>query len=186
MTTNIQISGLPETTSIAPNDYLHVKKTDGIDYKIKQAASAVIGIIDTSTNLTTSNPVLLSGQWAKETNTGLIKQGDGITPYNNLPYFSDMVTDPIVKTANFVAKSGFTYLVDTTSGSISVTLPTPSQGITVFKIVDVGKNFEVNNCNILFNTNKIMGLSETINLDVSSWSYLISWTGNTAYGWEID
>lgn len=186
MTTNVQVSDLPETTSISPVDFLHVKKTDGVDYKIKQAATSVVGVRDTALNLSTTNPILLSGQWSKETNTGLIKQGDGVTPYNSLPYFSELVTDPVVKTSNFTAKSGFVYLVDTTSNAVNVTLPTPTQGITSFKIVDIGKNFEINNCNLIFTTNKIMGFSEDISLDISSWSYLTSWTGNVVYGWEVD
>ena len=41
---------------------------------------------DTSTNWTSTNPVLASGEPAFETDTGKFKIGDGVTAYNSLPY----------------------------------------------------------------------------------------------------
>ena len=42
---------------------------------------------DTSTNWSTVNPVLKSGEPGYETNTGKLKFGDGVTAWNGLPYF---------------------------------------------------------------------------------------------------
>jgi len=42
---------------------------------------------DTAANWTTSNPLLLEGEPALETDTGKLKFGDGSTTYNSLPYF---------------------------------------------------------------------------------------------------
>ena len=37
---------------------------------------------------TASDEVLLAGEWGKETDTGKLKQGDGVTTWNTLTYFS--------------------------------------------------------------------------------------------------
>lgn len=53
------------------------------DVKILNAA---VGIsVDTTTNWTTVNPILLKGQMALDSVTGTIKIGDGVTAYNSLP-----------------------------------------------------------------------------------------------------
>ncbi len=41
-----------------------------------------------------ANPVLLSGEWGKETDTGKMKNGDGVTAWNSLDYsvLSDLET----------------------------------------------------------------------------------------------
>ncbi len=40
----------------------------------------------TAAEWTTANPVLLSGEWGKETDTGKMKNGDGVTAWNSLTY----------------------------------------------------------------------------------------------------
>ena len=40
----------------------------------------------TATQWTAANPVLAAGELAIETNTNQFKIGDGVTPYNDLPY----------------------------------------------------------------------------------------------------
>jgi len=42
---------------------------------------------DTSSNWTTNNPILGSGEPGYETDTRKIKYGDGVTPWASLPYF---------------------------------------------------------------------------------------------------
>lgn len=41
---------------------------------------------DTATNWTTTNPTLASGEPGFETDTGYLKWGDGVTPWNTLAY----------------------------------------------------------------------------------------------------
>lgn len=41
---------------------------------------------DSSTNWQTVNPILANGEFGKETDTGKIKNGDGVTPWNELGY----------------------------------------------------------------------------------------------------
>lgn len=43
---------------------------------------------DTAANFTAANPTLAQGQWAKETDTGKVKLGDGSTAWNSLDYYS--------------------------------------------------------------------------------------------------
>lgn len=43
--------------------------------------------IDTATNWTTANPVLLKGEAGLESDTGLFKIGDGSTAWTSLDYF---------------------------------------------------------------------------------------------------
>ena len=45
---------------------------------------------DTSSNWTIRNPVLAQGEYGLETNTFLIKIGDGITPWNQLRYLNKL------------------------------------------------------------------------------------------------
>lgn len=44
---------------------------------------------DTAANWASTNPVLAVGEIGAENNTGLLKMGDGETPYNSLPYIND-------------------------------------------------------------------------------------------------
>ena len=41
---------------------------------------------DTATNWTTNDPILLSGEWGYETDTGKYKIGDGSTAWTSLGY----------------------------------------------------------------------------------------------------
>ena len=41
---------------------------------------------DTAANWTTANPLLLTGEFAYELDTGKIKVGDGVTRWNSLAY----------------------------------------------------------------------------------------------------
>lgn len=46
---------------------------------------------DTSANWTSLNPVLASGEWGVETDTGRKKLGDGLTAWNGLSYEAEVV-----------------------------------------------------------------------------------------------
>lgn len=51
-------------------------------------------IRETAANWTAKNPVLLAGEIAVETDTLKVKVGDGVTPWNTLPYLLDGATGP--------------------------------------------------------------------------------------------
>jgi len=42
---------------------------------------------DTAANWTTANPILKDSEPGRETDTGRLKYGDGVTAWNSLPYF---------------------------------------------------------------------------------------------------
>jgi hypothetical protein len=42
---------------------------------------------DTTVNWAASNPILLSGEMGLDTTLNCLKIGDGVTTWNNLPYF---------------------------------------------------------------------------------------------------
>ena len=44
----------------------------------------------TSTQWTTANPTLASGEWGLETNTGKVKLGNGSTAWTSLSYFGNL------------------------------------------------------------------------------------------------
>lgn len=51
---------------------------------------------DTADNWLSSNPVLATGEFGHETNTGKMKIGDGTRPWSQLPYVADVMSDNVV------------------------------------------------------------------------------------------
>lgn len=68
---------------------------------------------DTAANWTAVNPVLADGEWALETDTRLVKLGDGSSAWNSLNYFSGGVANLVdlqdVTAANRVEGSVLSY-----------------------------------------------------------------------------
>lgn len=52
--------------------------------KVIKGRSTVLKL--SSSVWTSKNPILKSGEWGYETDTGLIKMGDGLTNWSSLPY----------------------------------------------------------------------------------------------------
>lgn len=46
---------------------------------------------DTTVNWVIVNPILAEGEFGKEIDTGRIKNGDGVTAWNDLPYYNSDV-----------------------------------------------------------------------------------------------
>jgi len=89
-----------------------------------------------------------------------------------------------VVSSNTSAESGNGYIVNTNSGEISITLPgTPEVGDQV-GISDYNSGFLTNNCVLLRNGNKIMGLSEDFVCDVDNMSIMIVYA-DASQGWKI-
>ena len=62
-----------------------------------------------------------------------------------------------IKTANFVAANGEGYFVDTTSGAVSVTLPSSPAAGNIVAVADYAGTSQTSNINILRNSSKIEG-----------------------------
>lgn len=63
--------------------------------------------VGTSAQFTTANKTLLAGEFAYETDSGLIKVGDGVTAWNSLPYF----TGGVAIVQSVAGKTGVVILV---------------------------------------------------------------------------
>ena len=181
---NIQINQLPESTDISSEDFVHIKKTDLVDYKIKQKNVMVIGVQDTKANLTTLNPILKRGQFSLETDTKLLKIGDGITPYNLLGPASSLVTNTSVMNAPFTAELNTIYFVDTSLGNVTVQMPTPINVESKVIFVDYKGSWADSPCVLTYNTNKYNGTSEDFFLDLNWVSTTVQWSGNNNIGWR--
>lgn len=181
---NIQINQLPESTDISSEDFVHIKKTDLVDYKMKQKNLMLIGIQDTKANLTLLNPVLKRGQFSLETDTKVVKLGDGITPYNLLSNLSGFKYDSTIRTSPFTAELNTIYFVDTTLGTFDITPPSPIGTGSWFGIVDYAGTFQLNNAKLVYSANKYNGVSEDLFLDLKFLSIAFSWTGSNVMGWR--
>ena len=91
-----------------------------------------------------------------------------------------------VQTANFTAASGYIYPVNTTSGAITITLPSSPTAGNQISIADYAGTFSTNNCTINPNGNKISGLTANAilatNRESASIVYVDSTQGWIAYG----
>lgn len=180
---NIQINQLPESTDISSEDFVHIKKTDLVDYKMKQRNLMIVGVQDTKAKLTTLNPILKRGQFSLETDTKVVKIGDGVTPYNSLNSHTN-IKYANIQTSDFTAKLNTIYPVDTTSGVINITLPTPIGNDSWLAVYDYAGTFVTNNAILKYNTNKINGVSEDVGLDLKFLYICLNWTGNNTLGWR--
>ena len=90
-------------------------------------------------------------------------------------------------TTNYTAAANEVLIVDTTSGSITVTLPDdPAIGDRV-QFIDAAGQFGANNCVVSVSdtsTYKIANLNETLNLNVPNQPLELMWSGST-YGWVL-
>lgn len=180
---NIQVNQLPESTDVSSEDLVHIKKTDLVDYKMKQKNLMVIGVQDTKVNLTTLNPILKRGQFSLETDTKVMKIGDGITPYNNLSAHKN-IKYGAVQTTSFNAELNTIYPIDTSSGVVNITLPTPLDNSSWFGVYDYAGTFVTNNAVLKYNTNKINGVTEDVRLDLKFLNIGLNWTGSNTMGWR--
>ena len=111
---------------------------------------------------------------------------------NTLNLSSKTVTLPVgvgglnwtnsVKTSNFTAVEGNGYYVDTSSNTVTVTLPSsPSAGHQI-SIVDYAKNSATNNIIVNPNGNKIIGVAVNTTISENGISLTLVYSGATK-GW---
>jgi hypothetical protein len=91
-----------------------------------------------------------------------------------------------IKTANFnvTAKEG--YFVDTTSTTITATLPaSPTIGDFV-QFIDYSGTFDTNNFTVGRNGNKIQGAAEDLTVSVERAGLTLVYTGSSTQGWLLE
>ena len=132
----------------------------------------VDGIIQASDSYTVSGSTITFGVSMASTSTmnSIVQLGVGLisTPADStvtteklsLPLPS-IAIDWESKSASFTAVAGKAYFCDTTSGGISVTLPSPTQKDTI-RFLDVAGTFDTNNLTVLYGSSKIQGASSNL------------------------
>jgi hypothetical protein len=89
-----------------------------------------------------------------------------------------------IKTTNYTAVKNDALFVDTTSGVVTITLPSsPTLGDSV-KITDVASKFGTNKCTIGRNGSNIMGLAEDMDVTSNNTTIRLVYS-NSTYGWRV-
>ena len=93
-----------------------------------------------------------------------------------------MTFDSTAKTSGFTAAVNTTYMIDTSSGSFTATLPaTPSIGSEV-GFMDVTSSFDSNPLTLGRNSLKVFNAAADGTLDIKGYAGVLVYTGTT-YGW---
>ena len=120
------------------------------------------------------------GELILNTSSNTLKVSDGSTP-GGLTLNTDGSTSTVaftVKTADFNVVTGTRYAVDTSSNTITATLPSsPSTGDAVF-FADAGGAFATYNLTVGRNSNTIMGLSEDLTVNTNNQSFGLVYNGS--------
>lgn len=151
-------------------------------------ASGTWGINVTGNAATATNSDQLDGQHGSYYQAALVS-GTNIKTINSSSILGsgNLKVTPTwaVVQANTSITSGDYVFVDTTSSSITITLPsTPALSDTV-KIVDYAGTFATNNCTIARNSSKIMSLSEDLIISTNNASVQLTYINSTV-GWKIN
>ena len=89
-----------------------------------------------------------------------------------------------IKTGDFTAVSGEGYFVNTTSGTITVTLPSSPSGGAIVAVKDYASTFQTNNCTIARNGSNIEGTAANATLDGKAESVTFVYVDSTK-GWVL-
>src|SRR6056300_1276519 len=92
--------------------------------------------------------------------------------------------DTTDKTANFTAVAGNGYFVNTTSGAITVTLPSSPSAGDLVGIKDYANTADTNNITIGRNGSNIQGVADDFKLEIEGGSVLLVYVDGTK-GWLV-
>ena len=88
-----------------------------------------------------------------------------------------------IKTANFTAENGKGYFVDTTSGAITVTLPSSPSAGNIVAVADYGQTADTNNITIARNSSKINGTTDDMTISNDNSAITLVYVDATQ-GWK--
>lgn len=138
-----------------------VETTDSID---------VLSDVDTTTAAPTSGQVLI---W----------NGSNWAPGNAAS--SGLDFDTSLQASNFTAVLNKGYFLDTSGGTVQVTLPaSPSTGDEVH-VIDSANNAATNNITIVRNGNPIASSATDLTVAVNGAAFRLIWSGSSSFGWVL-
>lgn len=138
-----------------------VETTDSID---------VLSDVDTTTAAPTSGQVLI---W----------NGSNWAPGNAAS--SGLDFDTSLQSSNFTAVLNKGYFLDTSGGTVQVTLPaSPSTGDEVH-VIDSANNAATNNITIVRNGNPIASSATDLTVAVNGAAFRLIWSGSSSFGWVL-
>ena len=88
------------------------------------------------------------------------------------------------KTSDFNAVTGFAYIVDTTSGAVTATLPSSASIGNQIHFIDGSGTFDTYNLTINRNSHKIQGLAENLTVSNERAGFSLIYY-NVANGWIL-
>jgi hypothetical protein len=95
------------------------------------------------------------------------------------------VANWVIITNNYTAIKGDHLLIDTSTSTLTITLPSsPSIGDTI-ECIDVAGTHDVNNVTFDRNNSLIMGLNENLIADVKNARYILTYSNNNE-GWKVN
>jgi len=108
---------------------------------------------------------------------------DALATLEDFAKTSDLVTlDTTVRTSAFTAEAGNSYMIDTSSATFNITLPSsPTVGDKV-GFMDVESKFDVNPATLLRNSSKLFNATADGTIDIKGYAGTLVYTGTT-YGW---
>ena len=122
-----------------------------------------------------------AGELILDTATNTLKVLDGSTPGGvtlNTDGTSSSGVSFTGQSADFNVTAGVRYAVDTSSNTVTATLPgSPSSGDAVY-FADAGGSFNSNNFTVARNGNTIMGLSEDLTVNTNNQSFGLVYNGS--------
>ena len=92
--------------------------------------------------------------------------------------------DGTAKTANFNAAVNNAYLVDTSGGAVTATLPSSANAGEEIRFIDVAATFDTNNLTIGRNGHKIQGAASDLTVSTERAGFALVYY-NSAQGWLI-
>ena len=113
---------------------------------------------------------------------GINSSGTSVIDQGKFQNIGAITWDTTAKTSNFTATSGNGFFVNTTSGAITVTLPSSPSAGSVVGVADYANTADTNNITIARNGSKIQGLTSNLIMSKEGLSILLIYVDATQ-GW---
>jgi hypothetical protein len=156
------------------NNTISFKANSGTHFEIGQ------GYIQPSVGTTAQRPGVASAGYMRYNTQLNLFEG-----YNGSQWTGLGGGNPFrIENSAYTASNGDRIFVDTSAGSVTITLPlTPSLGDSV-QIIDYTGSFQINNCIVGRNGQNIMGDASDMTVDTENSSFTLYYSDST-HGWRL-